>query len=79
MENATIMKHEYHGKIVHTIGSGRHGVAQGLICQTCPGGCKTDCLRDGVVWEYTRLGSIDYTKNFSDVQQASEGLENEEY
>ncbi len=79
MENTNIMKHEYHGKIVHTIGSGRHGVAQGLICQTCPGGCKTDCLRDGVVWEYTRLGSVDYAKNFSGVQKASEGLENEEY
>ena len=43
------------GKIVHTFGSiGRTGVAQGEVCKTCPGGCKTDCLRAGINVEKTR-------------------------
>ena len=56
---------EYHGRIVHTKGSiGRRGVAQGIVCRTCPGGCKTDCLRAGVNNELTRIGSYDFAKNF---------------
>ena len=52
---------EYHGKIVHTTGSiGRRGVAQGKICRSCPGGCKTDCLRAGVVYELDKKGVYDF-------------------
>ncbi len=67
---------EYHGKIVHTSGSiGRRGVAQGIVCQTCPGGCKTDCLRAGVNVELTRLGSYDYLKSFSNIESGDDDIE----
>ncbi len=57
------------GKIIHTSGSiGRRGVAQGEICKTCPGGCKTDCLRAGVRVEMTqRLGGYNFSINFNSV------------
>ena len=71
---------EYKGKIVHTTDSiGRRGVAQGIVCQTCPGGCKTDCLREGVIWEYTRLNSLDFDAMFADSETYSVGLEDAEY
>ena len=54
------------GRIVHTKGSiGRTGVAQGAICKTCPGGCKTDCLRAGVTVEETRLGKYNFSISFN--------------
>lgn len=68
------------GKIVHTFGSiGRTGVAQGEVCKTCPGGCKTDCLRAGINVEKTRrrTGTYDFSINFSAI--SAEGLEDEEY
>ena len=59
---------EYHGKIVHTSGSiGRRGVAQGIICRSCPGGCKTDCLRAGVINDLYKVGTYDFDANFAEV------------
>lgn len=57
------------GRIVHTTDSiGRRGVAQGEICKTCPGGCKTDCLRAGVRIEQTqRLGGYDFSISFAEI------------
>ena len=70
---------EYH-TIVHTKDTiGRKGVAQGIVCQTCPGGCKTDCLRDGIIWEATRLGALDFAKTFADSDSYCVGLEDAEY
>ena len=67
---------EYHGKIVHTSGSiGRRGVAQGIVCQTCPGGCKTDCLRAGVNVELTRLGSYDFADSFSNIESGDDDID----
>jgi len=57
---------DFHGKIVHTSGSiGRRGVAQGKICRSCPGGCKTDCLRAGVNYELDRVGKYDFSASFA--------------
>lgn len=67
---------EYHGKVVHTKGSiGRRGVAQGIICRTCPGGCKTDCLRAGVNVEMTRIGSYDFANSFANIEAGDEDIE----
>ena len=57
------------GRIVHTTDSiGRRGVAQGEICKTCPGGCKTDCLRAGVRVEQTRrVGVYDFSISFAEM------------
>lgn len=61
------------GRIVHTTDSiGRRGVAQGEICKTCPGGCKTDCLRAGVNIEYTRLGEYDFSINFKKIEPSDD-------
>ena len=55
------------GKIVHTKGSiGRRGVGMGMICRTCPGGCKTDCLRAGVNNELTHVSDYDFAINFAE-------------
>ncbi len=56
------------GKIVHTSGSiGGRGVAQGAICRTCPGGCKTDCQRAGVRVDQTeRLKDFDFSIEFAE-------------
>ena len=56
------------GRIVHTTDSiGRRGVAQGEICKTCPGGCKTD-LRAGVRIEHTqRIGGYDFSISFAEM------------
>ncbi len=62
------------GKIVHTKGSiGRRGVAQGAICRTCPGGCKTDCLRAGVNNELTRVSQGDFSIYFKEIVPTAEG------
>lgn len=60
------------GKIVHTTDSiGRRGVAQGEICRTCPGGCKTDCLRAGVRVEQTRhVGGYDFSISFAEIDDS---------
>ena len=57
------------GRIVDTTDSiGRRGVAQGEICKTCPGGCKTDCLRAGVRIEHTqRIGGYDFSISFAEM------------
>ena len=54
-------------RIVHTKGSiGRRGVALGKMCETCPGGCKTDCLRAGVHVEQTKFGGdIEFSIDFA--------------
>lgn len=61
------------GRIVHTKGSiGRRGVAQGAICRTCPGGCKTDCLRAGVNNELThRAEDFDFSIYFKEIEPSS--------
>ncbi len=62
------------GKIVFTTDSiGRRGVAQGEICKTCPGGCKTDCLRAGVRVEQTqRLGGYNFSISFAEMDTSDD-------
>jgi hypothetical protein len=67
------------GRIVHTRDSiGRRGVAQGEICKTCPGGCKTDCLRAGVSIENTKLGKYDFSISFDIDPMASPDVDDED-
>lgn len=57
---------------VHTKGSiGRRGIAQGIICETCPGGCKTDCLRAGVTDQVSKLSGNDYSTH-KEIEKVSE-------
>ena len=71
---------EYAGKIVHTTDSiRRRSAAKWVVYQTCPGGCKTDCLREGIVWEYTCINSLDFDAVFANSETYSIGLEDAEY
>lgn len=63
------------GKTVHTKGgiAGRaRGLGKGEVCKSCPGGCKTDCLRAGVHIEETKQGGYDFSITFKTINSAFE-------
>lgn len=44
----------------------------GMICRTCPGGCKTDCLRAGVNNELTHVNDFDFSIYFKEMKPSEE-------